>query len=429
MRTKPVPGSEPAQKKGLSSIQRNRYSPPDVPSLLSSLHAVQSRQKKLIHSTIHTYSSGGFENQPEDRDQPVASSSKQMAGNEKDRDEKYYLTSWKMSEHHYRRKDCPFPVLARGLFTANKAYSLPHADVPKEEEKDESRIVARGYDKFFNVGEVEWTKWEALEKHTSPPYSLTYKSNGCLILLSALNERELFVSSKHSAGTSTATAIPSATEDVDAASHVEAGGHGETDSRNEAAAVSSLSADLSSLKVNGGSISAESVYPEKQADKLDSFPRTADDPTSPPADHIEADTQIDGSGPAYFADRQGEAVSPEPVVRIKPNPSANQTGRDPNSKSAQKREKKKLEAAEKKAKAAKAAEEARTNREAFDKQVQEDADEDRESRSGGQTHAGMGRKWLKVHLDRAGRTEAELASELWKRGLTCVFEVSHETPL
>jgi hypothetical protein len=39
-------------------------------------------------------------------------------------------------------------------------------------------------------------------------------------------------------------------------------------------------------------------------------------------------------------------------------------------------------------------------------------------------HAAMGRKWLRIHLDRVGRTERDLARELYGRGVSCVLEVS-----
>lgn len=172
--------------------KRARFSPPDVPSLISSLQNLQARAgKKLVSSNVHIYAKGGAFVQPEDRDQrngdgdgdeqPVASGSTQAAVNqvaagptatgsqEEDISRPYvadpnklYVTSWKMSEHHYRRADCPFPTLARGLFTANEDYSLPD-DGPRrmavqETEGKGERIVGRGYDKFFNVGEVDWTK-------------------------------------------------------------------------------------------------------------------------------------------------------------------------------------------------------------------------------------------------------------------------------
>ena len=53
------------------------------------------------------------------------------------------IQSWRMREWDYYKVPSPFPTLARGLFTTQDA--------------DEHRIVARGYDKFFNIGEVPWT--------------------------------------------------------------------------------------------------------------------------------------------------------------------------------------------------------------------------------------------------------------------------------
>lgn len=63
------------------------------------------------------------------------------------------IRSWKMNEFKYYDIPSPFPTLARGLFTM---------ELPKENEKDideerKYRIVVRGYDKFFNIGEVPWT--------------------------------------------------------------------------------------------------------------------------------------------------------------------------------------------------------------------------------------------------------------------------------
>jgi len=48
-----------------------------------------------------------------------------------------------MTEHMYFQSNNNFPTLARGLFT--------------EEVDGEERIVARGYDKFFNTDEVAWS--------------------------------------------------------------------------------------------------------------------------------------------------------------------------------------------------------------------------------------------------------------------------------
>ena len=54
------------------------------------------------------------------------------------------VSSWKMAEHKYYVVPSPFPTLARGIFSV-------------EQPDGEHRIVARGYDKFFNIGEVGWT--------------------------------------------------------------------------------------------------------------------------------------------------------------------------------------------------------------------------------------------------------------------------------
>jgi tRNA ligase len=39
-----------------------------------------------------------------------------------------------------------------------------------------------------------------LESHTKPPYTLTLKSNGCIIFMAALTPSKLLVTSKHSLG-------------------------------------------------------------------------------------------------------------------------------------------------------------------------------------------------------------------------------------
>ena len=117
------------------------------------------------------------------------------------------IHSWKMNEHKYYNIPSPFPTLARGLFTQD-------IEVGGEVRH---RIVARGYDKFFNIGEVPWTtvrvscmllsfhitdsvQWSSLESHTKPPYTLTLKSNGCIIFIAALTPTKLIVTSKHSLG-------------------------------------------------------------------------------------------------------------------------------------------------------------------------------------------------------------------------------------
>ncbi|QLQ78512.1 hypothetical protein HG537_0A07590 [Torulaspora globosa] len=110
------------------------------------------------------------------------------------------VVSWKFQEWDYGKNNIQLPCNARGLFIL---------DDPEKPE-----IVARGYDKFFNIGEVVSTKWETIEADTVGPYDVTLKSNGCIILISALSDGTIVVCSKHSTGPRT---------DVDR-SHAESGG-------------------------------------------------------------------------------------------------------------------------------------------------------------------------------------------------------------
>lgn len=66
-----------------------------------------------------------------------------------DSSEKYTVTSWKMQDYAYKRDPCPYPTRGRGLFTMGR-----------------DRIVARAYDKFFNVDEVSWTKVSSILKYS-----------------------------------------------------------------------------------------------------------------------------------------------------------------------------------------------------------------------------------------------------------------------
>ncbi|KAF6834501.1 fungal tRNA ligase/adenylyltransferase [Colletotrichum musicola] len=95
------------------------------------------------------------------------------------------VDSWKMAEWDYKKRD--LPTYARGLFTTKNRYNEPE-------------IVVRGYDKFFNVGEVHETKWENILTRTKGPYELTLKENGCIIFISGLEDGTLLVCSKHSTG-------------------------------------------------------------------------------------------------------------------------------------------------------------------------------------------------------------------------------------
>ncbi|KAG0280972.1 hypothetical protein BGZ95_007647 [Linnemannia exigua] len=161
---------------------------------------------------------------------------------EKDKSRILEVTSWKMNEFEY--SSGALPSLARGLFTyldtttgpskapatstpttttsssssknrrGNRNQAAPVA--PKIEEpvpaltgKDAVgtyRILLRGYDKFFNVGEVPKTSTEWIAENTEGPYEVTLKENGCIIFMSGLPphlvgpEGGCIVTSKHSLG-------------------------------------------------------------------------------------------------------------------------------------------------------------------------------------------------------------------------------------
>lgn len=69
-------------------------------------------------------------------------------------DKNIKIRSWKMNEFKYYQVPSPFPTLARGVFTE----WLPAYDgQPEGGDGGSWRIVARGYDKFFNIGETGWT--------------------------------------------------------------------------------------------------------------------------------------------------------------------------------------------------------------------------------------------------------------------------------
>ncbi|KAJ1919388.1 trna ligase [Mycoemilia scoparia] len=99
----------------------------------------------------------------------------------------YMISSWKFNEFLYKKVPCPFPTMARGLFTGRKS----------SDDEDQDRILLRGYDKFFNIGETEKTSWNWITDETYGPYEMTVKENGCLILISALDHDTLIVTSKH----------------------------------------------------------------------------------------------------------------------------------------------------------------------------------------------------------------------------------------
>ena len=58
-----------------------------------------------------------------------------------------------MNESRYYDVPSPFPTLARGLFTKE----VPGDSQNEGKSSKTYEIVARGYDKFYNIGEVPWT--------------------------------------------------------------------------------------------------------------------------------------------------------------------------------------------------------------------------------------------------------------------------------
>ncbi|MCJ1399805.1 hypothetical protein MMC11_003008 [Xylographa trunciseda] len=95
------------------------------------------------------------------------------------------VDSWRFTDWDYKRDD--LPTYARGLFTYRTKRGSPE-------------IAVRGYDKFFNVGEVNDTQWQNVEHGTKGPYELSVKENGCIIFIAGLEDDVLLVCSKHSTG-------------------------------------------------------------------------------------------------------------------------------------------------------------------------------------------------------------------------------------
>ncbi|MCJ1240113.1 hypothetical protein MMC14_008113 [Varicellaria rhodocarpa] len=96
-----------------------------------------------------------------------------------------HIHSWRFQDWDYKRDD--LPTYARGLFIYRRRDGTPE-------------IATRGYDKFFNVGEVNDTQWRNVEIATKGPYELSVKENGCIIFISGLEDDFLLVCSKHSTG-------------------------------------------------------------------------------------------------------------------------------------------------------------------------------------------------------------------------------------
>lgn len=145
-----------------------------------------------------------------------------------------------------------------------------------------------------------------MKTHTEGPYRLTLKSNGCLILISALSHRHVLVASKHSLGTTTVVEEPN--PDV----------------------VNDIANTIEKLEIGDNSVT-EDKQSKKKKDK--------------------------------------------------------QKGKQP--------------------------------------VVQSDDAEEKEA----EAHAEVGRRWLRRTLEKSGKSEADLAKQLWDSNTTAVLEVRHASDL
>ncbi|KAF9963512.1 hypothetical protein BGZ65_002753 [Modicella reniformis] len=114
------------------------------------------------------------------------------------------ITAWKMNDFEYAKGT--LPTLARGLFTyRDPTMQATNGNAVGTNRQNDSinRILIRGYDKFFNVGEVEKTKLEWIAENTEGPYEVTLKENGCIIFMAGLPphlvgpQGDCVISSKH----------------------------------------------------------------------------------------------------------------------------------------------------------------------------------------------------------------------------------------
>ncbi|KXS10539.1 hypothetical protein M427DRAFT_159045 [Gonapodya prolifera JEL478] len=95
------------------------------------------------------------------------------------------IYSYSVPDENQYKRGGRLPSNARGIFIRVK--------------DGEPQIVARGYDKFFNVGEVKWVEWSSLAEQSRGPYELTLKENGCIIFIAAV-DGHILVTSKHAIG-------------------------------------------------------------------------------------------------------------------------------------------------------------------------------------------------------------------------------------
>ncbi|OJD13025.1 hypothetical protein ACJ73_09256 [Blastomyces percursus] len=135
---------------------------------------------KEVTQLVHTLeAASGKKKQPGKRTFSCKKSTFPVAGSD------INVDSWRFQDWDYKRDD--MPTYARGLFTTKNR-------------NNQYEIAVRGYDKFFNVEEVNSTRWRNIERNTRGPYELSVKENGCIIFISGLEDGTLLVCSKHSTG-------------------------------------------------------------------------------------------------------------------------------------------------------------------------------------------------------------------------------------
>ncbi|KAL0061488.1 tRNA ligase [Marasmius tenuissimus] len=110
--------------------------------------------------------------------------------------------SWKMNEFKYYDIPSPFPTLARGIFT----YEVNVTDGETEEVDNSQTSTGLLHEDTTSFSTSErfhgqlYDSWDSITNHTAPPYTLSLKSNGCIIFIGALTPTRLLITSKHSVG-------------------------------------------------------------------------------------------------------------------------------------------------------------------------------------------------------------------------------------
>lgn len=197
-----------------------------------------------------------------------------------------------------------------------------------------------------------------------------------MILISALSPTELLVASKHSLGTST---VPRPTEEK------------ETEKEDKGKEV----------------VGSEGWKNEKEKEVVQKM----------------KDVKLDDSSAEPEA-APTHTRPPEAVAVVKPTVGEEEDDESKKpSKNAKKREAKARYAAEQKA--LKASQTVSSSSPGEPGAGAGQGEEDEGQKMDGPGHATMGRRWLKVHLDRVGKEESDLAGVLWKEGVSCILEVSH----